>query len=525
MNERNGVSPQVLLVVTTATIVVLAVAFAGCMGKPTATELAVSITGPDGERVSADVAVYAGETLLQQTAVTEGRAILKDLPQGSKVTLIVSKPGFEPTQTEFVAGSKPLLLLELKKATAVARVQGTADFLIVSVRNRLESKYGSQTASEIIGKMQRLAEAVETTEKLSTQVVLLDDTDSMAEFNATQLQSASEERTLAAINILVLKAKPKYLLIVGGEKIVPFQRIQNPLMHAPESDAFQFIWQTDTEVLTDNPYAIAALDSKCSDCQPDIAVGRLPDGTEDFAQGDALLSTMLDNAIAAHNFRPTFSYASKMISSDSYYHYLDRLPFETDSQFAIVPPAFGVKLIDLSYNPGSSGELHERFKSNTVFLSVHGNEPLQEQALEGRERGSIEGFLVLNPGLADSIDYDGKIVLADSCYGANPLREKKQSIPILFLEKKARFFAGSTMTALSDNRITYETADEAKIRESGTSNAFTYFFLKAVSSGSKAGDAFVTAKRQLDLNKEVNQLTLLEYVLYGDPTLSAGRRA
>ncbi|MFH0834738.1 MAG: C25 family cysteine peptidase, partial [Candidatus Micrarchaeota archaeon] len=120
-------------------------------------------------------------------------------------------------------------------------------------------------------------------------------------------------------------------------------------------------------------------------------------------------------------------------------------------------------------------------------------------------------------------DFTDKIVLADACYGGNPYRAEGESLPILFLRNGAVAFFGSTTSALANRKVSAQNFDdEREILALGSSTALHYRVLKGLAQGERIGDAVKAARREMQYGNAADELTAIQYVLYGDPTLRTG---
>jgi len=61
---------------------------------------------------------------------------------------------------------------------------------------------------------------------------------------------------------------------------------------------------------------------------------------------------------------------------------------------------------------------------------------------------------------------------------------------------------------------------EEEILNLGCATALTYRVWQGVKNGERIGDAFLEAKQLMDAFNPADQLTALQFVLYGDPTLT-----
>ncbi len=432
------------------------------------------------------------------------------------IIVSVEKEGYASFTKRISLSSKPTqLTVQLKRGQTISTniPKGRYDFLIISNYNRLSSKYGSSVANAISIEMQALANSVENIDNLKSAAIFIDSPHSMKSFDMLPIScdgdNSCRPKYLEAIRELISKNNAKYVLLVGSDYVVPFQKVPNPLKFSNMSKAFNFVLKEDPYVFSDLPYA-------SDTCHPKIAIGRILSGNEKKLEGDNSLIILLRNARKQH-IQTSNSQIVKFVSADSDEKYLAHLSFELSPNKPIIsPPFFVVHLMDLYYFSGSLAELQSYLKRGDVlFLSLHGSNPPGEEALVGK---SFAAFLVLNPWLVEEYNLNGKVLITDSCYGGHP-RKKKYFLPTSALLQGAKVFVGSTATAFSGTSYSGVSLKESDIPSIGSSNAFTYYFMKSLYTGKNFGQSFNFAKSVLDCNRPIDNLTAYEYELYGDPTL------
>ncbi len=370
--------------------------------------------------------------------------------------------------------------------------------LIVTSANRLKKKYGAD-ADRIISAMGGLAETIRSTEGIEAKTALAD-----------YAAPVGDETLRSEIASLVREEQPSFLLIVGGHTIVPMHLVETPMKEAGK--LFSVVAERDASILTDNPYGALSGDL----LRPEIAVGRLPDGTDE--RGGSLLA-LLEGARKAHENKTRQAEGFRFLSQDTQKGY-PTYYFETGSSGLVAPAAFSL----LSADGGMRQESVDRLSSElskpfgAAIITLHGNGPIEGQALSGRATEGAEDVIALLPEAASNFSVAGKLFLVDSCYGASPLRPDGGSIPVKLLENGAKGFVGSTMTAFSSKKADYTAGGEGAITQAGVSNAMLFYTYKHASEGFTAGESLALAKSHLDYAKPANRLSSLEFVLYGDPT-------
>ncbi|HEV8290054.1 MAG TPA: C25 family cysteine peptidase [Candidatus Norongarragalinales archaeon] len=469
--------------------------------------------------------------LYATATVKDGYARFDNVPKGT-ITVRATSEGFKQFVQTFTPQPKEasrLVLAPLEKQTTTQPTIPSgpalkASFLIVSNKQNLEAKYGIDIAQQVEIEMTELARIVQQNDNIASIAVMLDDDAEMKKLAATTVtssQSNDPDAALRSIRSVLASTGAKYLLIVGGDKIVPFQKIRNPMSDFP-GPIGAFLVQEDPLVLTDHPYSFLQCDNEADKCNPAIAVGRLPDGNEEKSTSTTLADLLLaSQKLHSQNIQKPSEVATT-VSADSIAPYYSNNNFELAGPQKIAPPT---KIANLAgFNEPGSIENVRQFISNheIVYLSVHGNLPLEPQALEGRMPDGEGRALVINTQIAKDFEYKTALFVSDACHGSNPNRKEEDALWMQFLRKGAVGFVGSTMTALSDARVAQKTFDtETDIQNLGLSNTVAYFMIKNYRKGETTGDALMHAKTLLKNNNPADRLTNLEFILYGDPTLHA----
>jgi hypothetical protein len=171
--------------------------------------------------------------------------------------------------------------------------------LSVTMRSALKDKYRAADLRRIDAALKAWIKAEKVRGIRTVHVAL----DSAVDMKAHGLKALSAPLTAPAtkeaIDALARKLAPDYIVIVGGDDIVPYFRLRNPAFDpGPDGDP-------DSVVLSDNPYATSrkfnARSSK-SYLVPDRVVGRLPDLPAGTGQGDP--ATLLAALATATKWKP-----------------------------------------------------------------------------------------------------------------------------------------------------------------------------------------------------------------------------
>lgn len=454
---------------------------------------AVSLENIDG----AAVKVASGNSAFASVS-QGGVARFAGIPNSGPLTVEVAKYGYENFSQTLAFPSRGLFSVLLHPVpTPAANSSAKADFLIVSNREALAGKYGTENGRAIEGKLANLAKAARDNDGLSSRV----------EF----ISARDGKSALSQINFLLAESRARYLLIVGGDSIVPFQQVANPLLAKQDVAVFAFIAKQDSEVPSDYPYARGGK----------VAVGRIHDGSDSKAGSSPAILPMLDYAIKAHAAQIPETSLEKIISADNYGPYLDEM-FSTQKsprKAAVSPPLFYYALSPPSTD-GDAGKVIALIGTGRIaYLSLHGNDPGESQLFAGRENDA--NYAVITAALAKKGAVENKFFLADSCYGATPMRTAEESIPVALLSRGALGFIGSTTSSFS-NSDALRTASDSQAGSLGVSNALLYYAARGISEGKRQGDALNAARVRLDAADALDRLTIVQFILNGDPTLRAG---
>jgi hypothetical protein len=399
-------------------------------------------------------------------------------------------------------------------------------YLIISSRRALTEAYGRLGFERLDSDLRELRQAVEDRVDVKTVVLYVDDEGSLDRYGLEPVDPANPYRIKMLIDTLDArlaegKRRIRYLLIIGGDEIIPFHRLPNPV---EDQDEF---------VLSDNPYACRGRNYLV----PDRAVGRLPDG-ESEGRGRhasptndasiAFLHSLIQTAAeghrnrvvskglrdvlrsALHFLKPKQTNGRGLGYSASIWRKASRAVFLSigaDSQLRTSPPLTyeGFRIVD---------------RPHFSYFNLHGIEdgPNWYGQRDSLFPANYPPFpLALRPqdlGIDDCAD---SVVLTEACYGANILgKGPSDSIALRFLAGRALAVVGSTKVAYGSIAPPLLGAD-----------LIGKYFWEGLRDHLTAGDALVYAKanlaremqqRQGYLDGE-DQKALISFVLYGDPLL------
>lgn len=364
--------------------------------------------------------------------------------------------------------------------------------LILSARERLQRAYGSGGARRVLAAIDQLAQA-RTTRGMQSRLLLIEDgLPELSVAAATAEPAAIANQVAAAAQALVHNGERlESVLIVGGAEIVPFELVPNP---AP--------YDGDEAVPSDVIYG-ARNPATLIDEWP---VGRLPGAA---SANPSLLVRLLLNSATLHRRglanapMKTFGYSAGVWQQAARTVYAEA----SDVPPILSPPTVAATL-DRSLIDGAG----------LVYCNLHGvrDGPIWY----GQPDGRSGLFVALRPKDIRLLDLRGAVVISEACYGAAVVgRDERDSLALSFLGRGAACFVGATAIAYGPSSSPLSEADLLSLH-----------FLRALKSpDATLGGAFATARvemlretlrRQAELDQD-DRKTALEFVLYGDPTLTS----
>jgi hypothetical protein len=386
--------------------------------------------------------------------------------------------------------------------------------LSVTVKSRLEKKYGQAGLQQINKKVKDWIEA-DAKRGIQTVHVHVDDSTEMnAQGVGPVLGEATPENIKQAINDLwnKLYPTPHYLVLFGGEQIIPMFQVPNPSGWLES--------EPDAVVPTDNPYAthLPFLPAEPTDSYliPERAIGRIPDMVDD--PDPRWLCDYLETAINWKPKRKSFynlPYAictaeAKEAATDSIQKALGKF----DLHPFVCPP-----------DDDSSPNTRQKLTAGLHMIKCHGNK--QDATFwgfsEADERTKDHPCPAITSATLKSSPKPFTVVASMCCFGAqifspsDPNARSPQAWPIAstYLRKGALGFVGSTMMAWVGRA------------DMGPADWIVQGYLKSVLTGESIGNALLVSKQDYQSHNSLadntfasdEQKTLIEYVLLGDPSL------
>jgi len=390
-------------------------------------------------------------------------------------------------------------------------------YLIISNKDGLKKEYGQLGFAQLDEDLRRLKQAIEGHTSSEATIVYVDDKPSLASYGLEPVDPTNPWQIKTLVDELDAGLaeqgrEVRYVLIVGGDSIIPFHRLPNP------TD------DQDMDVPSDNPYA----SRDANYLIPERAVGRMPGGE---GEGVGFLCSLIQTAIAGHR-RPAVSrrLLSAMLRafwpanralqnghslgySASIWRKASRAVFQVigdGCQLRISPP--------LTYQEFGGAEL--RYFS---YFNLHG---IEDGAYWYGQRDTLFPAdyplfpVALRPQDLAAVEQATSIVFTEACYGANIMgKDTNNSIALRFLASQALALVGSTKASYGSITPPLLGAD-----------LIGRYFWEGLRARLTLGEALKYAKvalakemykRQGYLDGE-DQKTLISFVLYGDPSLGAG---
>jgi hypothetical protein len=303
------------------------------------------------------------------------------------------------------------------------------------------------------------------------------------------------------------------VLIVGGDKVVPFHNLPNPTDDA------------DSTVPSDNPYA--ALDKNYF--VADWPVGRLPG---DASSDSGLLLSQIRNATLYHTDEvETQTILNQIIRvllfwNHAYSKNFSNLGYtaaiwQRSSLSAFRPMGEGRNLF---LSPNGKATSFSATKINAApfcYFNLHGVEDGSDwygQKDSADNSGGDDFPVALQPSLIKKNTNTPSIVISEACYGGHILGKKEE-------ESMALTFLGNGVLAMiASSTIAYGSVTTPLIGADLLANLVMGYLAKGQSIGAAFCKAKVDFVREMNLRQGYldgeDQKTLISFILYGDPLVA-----
>jgi tetratricopeptide (TPR) repeat protein len=472
---------------------------------------------PQGEELLADL---DEENINSETQVDADEQVLEDQPVVKEEVIEPSQPNAEKELDEDLKNVQEVFdkVAKRVKKPDIARTDGRFPvYVILTSQKALEAQYGTQTWAILLAELKALAGVVQSNTGWASLVYLPDSIESTEKLGLSLVDETNSWNFKLSLTDLDKKLASKgqmigAVLIVGGDKIIPFHRLPNP------TD------DSDVEVLSDNPYA--TLDSNYF--VPEWSVGRLP-GEETSDAGlllgqlrqlvrsykaisakETILQRIMQWMLGGRSNQPNVNFHSGLGYTAAVWK----------RSSAEVLKQTGVKSKLISSPPEFSGSLDPKLFTNqgVGYYNLHGLEDAAEwygQPDVFESDLAPEYPIALSPKDLGRNGTAPQIVFTEACYGGY-INGKKEDESIAL-----RFLSIGVPVVIGSSCISYGSVTTPLIG----ADLLGGLLWKRLREGCAAGEALMKAKhdfiremtrRQGYLDGE-DQKTLLSYVFYGDP--------
>lgn len=397
-------------------------------------------------------------------------------------------------------------------------------YVLLSSHLNLTKVYGEQTAMVLENEMTKLAGTFAKRAGWSSIVFIPDQSTCTDKYNIKPLDVIDPWKvklSLADLDKALAKKGQMIgaLLIVGGDEVIPFHRLPNP------TD------DTDTEVLSDNPYTTLDVNYFI----PEWQTGRFPGEPGPDA---GLLLKQLRQSTRYHSFQakkhpwwPLFLNWINTVTigeepltigqKKSHNFGFTAAVWRRSSLAAFRPIGEGKDLFVCPPVNSQDADKKKLLTSPMAYYNLHGIVDGAEwygQKDPADKKQSPDFPVALSPADFDKVNASPKVIFTEACYGGHTLNKtESQSLALKFISR-------GTMGLVSSTCVSYGSISTPLIGADLLGNLF-WRYLK---EGLTTGEAMMKAK--IDLVHEMNrrqgfldgedQKTLISFVLYGDPLIS-----
>ncbi|NLR63528.1 hypothetical protein HGH92_04335 [Chitinophaga varians] len=367
--------------------------------------------------------------------------------------------------------------------------------LIITNKTALQKKYGDQHQA-LLDDLASL-QAADAGRQLSTRVIFLDDAAQMQACQSTPVTEVTDEaQHKKAIDDLYRFYSPGYIMLVGAQDIVPFQRLKNLLK---DNDP-------DSLIPSDLPYACdAPYDTDPGKfIAPTRVVGRVPDipGVADPSYLRSLIKDILDTVSQpAQVYRPYFA-ASTFDWQDSTQNSLQNI-FGDKNGLLVFP---GTDALN-----GSNWST--QMMPKTHFINCHG--AIYNPGYYGQKAADFP--LAMRSDTITAKLSTGTIVAAECCYGGQLYDPQKNAAKLMSMANS--YLLNHAIAFVGASNIAY-----GPPTGQGLADLLTQFFLINVLNGASTGRALLEARQRFlhEMGPTLDPFelkTAAQFYLLGDPSL------
>lgn len=394
-----------------------------------------------------------------------------------------------------------------------ARSFRTAVHVLLTSHQRLQAKFGALAAETVLQAVYTLADASEI--HRPTYLLLVDDAVTLGELGLSPVDASNPWQIKHLLHdfdrLLTRKGQAiGSLLILGGDDVIPFHRLPNPVDDA------------DTDIPSDNPYG--TLDENYF--LPEWPVGRLP---SPCGSDPGPLLAMIHAAAESHRQQTTRLNGLKALllrwlralrkpASLGYTASIWR-----DASQAVFKSIGGQRRLFAS-PPHATPDLPRKLHAphDLAYYNLHGLEDAPEwygQNADPLAAPTDQFPVALRPTDVPIGARPPQIVFTEACYGANILNKTTPDAALCL-----QFLTAGSSAVIGSTRIAYGSVALPLIGADLLSERFWQHVLAGRALGEALRRARVDVaetmhRRQGFLDGE-DQKTLISFVLYGDPLVT-----
>ncbi|RBL92131.1 C25 family cysteine peptidase [Chitinophaga flava] len=368
--------------------------------------------------------------------------------------------------------------------------------LIITNKTALQKKYGEHH-QEILDDLKTL-QAFDAGRQLSTQLIFLDDAAQMQACQSTPITDVTDEaQHKKVIDDLYRFYSPGYIMLLGAQDVIPFQRLKNLLTGGNDPDSL---------IPSDLPYACdAAYDTDPGKfIAPTRVVGRLPDipGMTDTAYLRSLIKDILQmTPLPPGEYRPYFS-VSTFDWQDSTQNSLKNI-FGDNSSLVLFP---GTASLD-----GTNWT--QQMTPKTHFINCHG--AIYNPGYYGQKSSDFP--LAMRSDTITGKLSAGTVVAAECCYGGQLFDPQKNGAKLMSMANS--YLLNHAIAFVGASNIAY-----GPPTGQGLADLLTQFFLINVLNGASTGRALLEARQRFlhEMGPTLDPFelkTAAQFYLLGDPSL------
>jgi Peptidase family C25 len=439
--------------------------------------------------------------------------VYPDHPRVKEAAAKVKDPVVEEVQKEFEK-----IADQLKTPSSARTDKRFPAYVILTTRTGLTQQYGQQSAQVILDELTKLNASIQKSHNWHALTFLPDDLTICGKYGITPVDGVDPWKIkLALTDLDAALAKTGEMigcvLIVGGEKVVPFHNLPNP---TDDSDA---------TVPSDNPYG--SLDKNYY--VGDWPVGRLPG---DASDDSGLLLTQIRNITQYHDDDTGSSgWLNQLLRlilffSQAYSKNFTNLGYTAAiwqrSSLPAFKPIGDARNLYLSPNGKSAGFSGDKMaRAPYCYFNLHGVEDGSDwygQKDTSDTSNSEDYPVALQPSVVKKNLTSPRIVFSEACYGGHIAGlSETDSIALTFMGQ-------GVLALIASTTIAYGSVTTPLIGGDLLAN----LVMKYLAEGQAVGNAFLKAK--VDFVREMNlrqgyldgedQKTLISFILYGDPLVA-----